>query len=88
MSIPHVPFLYVPGLFSPRTACVSTARYEAADRRKPATGFFEIIENFTMPTDVGINDRAANLQRKQLRTLRFEQKRFLRGVLSVPDAIR
>lgn len=62
-------------------------RYEAAEKRKPATGFFDIIENFAMPDhDYGV--RAADLKLKQMRALRSEQKRFLRGVVSVPDAIR
>lgn len=61
--------------------------YEAAEQRKPATGFFNVIENFAMPDhDYGV--RAADLKHKQMRTLRSEQKRFLRGVLSVSDAIR
>lgn len=46
-----------------------------------------MIENFAMPDqDYGV--RAADLKRKQMRALRGEQKRFLRGVLSVSDAIR
>lgn len=46
-----------------------------------------MIENFAMPDqDYGV--RATTLKSKQLKTLRSEQKRFLRGVFSVSDDIR
>lgn len=64
-------------------------RYEAAEKqRKPATGFFDMIENFAMPEQLDYGARAAELKRRQMRALRAEQKRYLRAVLTVPDAIR
>ena len=63
-------------------------RYEVAEKRKPATGFFDMIENFAMPEQLDYGARAAELRRRQMRALRAEQKKYLRGVMSVPDAIR
>ena len=68
-------------------AFLSSGRYEVVERRKPATGFFGIIENFAMP-DADYMDRAADPNFKQMRLLQNEQRRFLRGALSVSDPIR
>lgn len=65
-------------------------RYEAAERRKPATGFFGIIENFTMPDAEGYGgDRNGDyLIAKQMRSLQKEQRKFLRAALAASDPIR
>lgn len=67
-------------------------RYANVDRRRVSSTFLGIIENFTA-TDVdaqggwgrgGGGDTTAKL----LRSLQKEQRRFLRGILSVSDPVR